>query len=36
MISGMPLNIVTFIIGVLCGMIFELMIFIVTKWIGGE
>ena len=36
MINGLPLNIVTFIIGMICGMLFEMMIVIITKWIGGE
>lgn len=35
-INGLPLNIVTFIIGMVCGMLFELAIVIVSKWVGGE
>ena len=35
-INGLPLNIVTFIIGMICGMLFELAIVIVSQWVGGE
>ena len=35
-INGLPLNIITFIIGMVCGMLFELAICIITKWLGGE
>ena len=30
----LPLNILAFVVGMTCGMIFELMICIITKWIG--
>ena len=35
-INGMPLNIVAFIAGTIAGMLFEIGLVIITKWIEGE
>ena len=31
---GLPINILAFVVGVMFGMLFELMIVIITRWIG--
>ena len=36
MINGMPINIIAFVAGIIVGMLFEVAIAIMTKWIEGE
>ena len=34
-INGMPFNIIAFIAGVIVGMFVEIIIYIVSTWVGG-